>query len=293
MPEGPEVRIIGEALRKEVVGYYLQSIEISEKSRYAKKALLGLDQLDSKLPRKIEDVFTKGKKIVFDLPVPIQDDEKEEDIESLEEDRIFLISFLAMEGKWSWMAEKHSDLWFNLYKEENGNVEYRTLYFTDSRHFGSLEIIYGLDAIYKRLNEIGPDLLSDEIEVSEWRSKIRSGRIKNKKIGIFVMEQQRFSGIGNYLRAEILYAARISPHRKLCDLNNEEVDRLFVVARQIIWKAYEKQGYTLASFSDFYGKKGGFQVKVYGKLEDPDGNQVVAEDIGDKRTTHWVPKIQL
>lgn len=300
MPEGPEVHTIADWLASQVIGAKVLNIEYSTTSRYAKlkplrdeegKPLLdeneepvlgevgldGLDELRQRLPLTIIEVDAKGKKIIFML----EGDDNEEPI--------FLISSLMMEGKWTWDDAKHSDLWLDL---EMPDAEKKNLYFNDSRHFGILEIAFGEKALLDRMSDVGPDLLTDDITDEEWLKKLRNGRIKNKKIGLYLMEQKYFSGIGNYLRAEILYAAKISPHRTLASLSDDEALTIFDEARRLIGEAYDAQGATLATYRNPHGGKGAFQVVVYNKKVDPQGNPVVAEDIGDKRSTHWVPAVQ-
>ena len=53
------------------------------------------------------------------------------------------------------------------------------------------------------------------------------------------------SGIGNYLSAEILYDAKISPHRQLDKLSNTEKKQLAHSMRKIVKLAYydNKTGY--------------------------------------------------
>ena len=57
----------------------------------------------------------------------------------------------------------------------------------------------------------------------------------NKKIVAFIMEQNKFAGIGNYIKNEALYLARIDPHRSCNDLNEKEIEELF---NNIIFVSY-------------------------------------------------------
>ncbi len=275
MPEGPEVKTIGDWLRGELVGKTIQAIEYTDNSRYAKTGLANHDQLDELLPLEITEIETKGKKIIFLL----QGEDKE----------AFLISSLMMEGRWNWEPGNHGDLWLVIGDDK--------LYFHDSRHFGTLDILLTREDLLDRLADLGPDLLSDQITLKEYKDKIKSlvtnKRRKPKKVGIFVMEQEHFCGIGNYLRAEILYDARISPHRFINDLTDQEIERLFNSSRRLILESYRSQGATLATYQNPHGGKGEFKVIIYNKDKDPHGHQVIKEDIGDKRTTHWVPEVQL
>lgn len=266
MPEGPEVKIIATNLNTEITGLRLTAIEYDIGSRYAKRGIANHQRLNNYLPLQVLGVSSRGKKIIIEL-----------------EQGVYLISSLMMEGRWSWHESKHTNLWLCLNEE-------RILYFCDSRHFGSLQIV--VDDIDSALSHVGPDLLSDEITLNAWMNKISSKRIAKKKVGIFLMEQKYFSGIGNYLRAEILYAARISPHRGLVSLSNEEKELLFQVTTRIIRESYRDGGLTIHSFDDFYGNKGRYQVKVYGKQTDPNGETIITEKIAE-RTIHWVPAIQV
>jgi DNA-formamidopyrimidine glycosylase len=275
MPEGPEVRTFADWLHQELVGTTLQRIDYNDLSRYAKKT--GLEHsttLNELCPLEIIDIDARGKKILFCL-------EKKETGALY-----FLVSSPMMEGKWTWQVGKHSGLWLELTDE-------RKIYFDDARHFGTLEIFLTQELFLDRMGEIGPDLLVDDISDEEWLKKIRNKRLSRKKIGVYLMEQKYFSGIGNYLRAEILYAAKISPHRLLSTLTEFESLLIFHEARRLLRESYEAQGASLATYTSPYGGKGSFRVLVYAQSQDPQGNPVVAEDIGDKRTTHWVPAIQV
>lgn len=275
MPEGPEVRTIADWLKLQILNKEITALGYNSTSRYYKTGIVNHDELDKLLSMKITEVEAKGKKIFFGL-------------ENSNGDVAFLVSSLMMEGKWTWEKTKHSDLWFE--------VENKKLYFNDSRHFGTLEIFLSEEDLMDRISDLGPDLLNDDVSIETWKKKISevaSGRSKKlQKIGLFLMEQKYFCGIGNYLRAEILYAARISPHRLLSDLSNDESELLFKCCRKIILSSYNAQGATIATYRNPHGGKGDFEVVVYNKTHDHDGNEVIGEDIGDKRTTHWVPAIQ-
>ena len=102
------------------------------------------------------------------------------------------------------------------------------------------------------------------------------------------MDQQVLSGVGNYLKAEILYAAHIAPTRKVGTLSSEEVLQLLSALRTIPRAALAAKGMTLRDYSSPDGDAGGYQfaLKVYGKkgasrLKTPDG-----------RITYWDPKMQ-
>jgi DNA-formamidopyrimidine glycosylase len=270
MPEGPEVRIIADCLEKVLVGKTLLNICFDERSRYARHPLPNLDELT--FPYKFSRVFTKGKKIIMMLSKDI-----------------YLISSLGMEGKWTFEKGTHSNLWFELSDDEENNI----LYFNDSRHFGILEILTSENQLKERLSKIGPDLLNEEVSEDLWKKISRGKRIQKMQICKFLMEQKYFSGIGNYLRAEILYQAKIRPDRSLGELSDEELETIRVAALQLIRSSYESKGCTLHSYWDVYGNTGDFKVIVYEKSTDPFGNTVQRDTFSDGRTMHWVPAVQV
>ena len=107
------------------------------------------------------------------------------------------------------------------------------------------------------------------------------------------MEQAKISGIGNYLRSEILYSANINPHNKVQDLSDKKLKELFAITKNLLETSYNLKGCSLQDFKNLEGEKGGFQkqLNVYKRKKDPHGNDVTNDKIGG-RSVFWVKKIQ-
>jgi len=159
-----------------------------------------------------------------------------------------------------------------------------------------------------KLAELGPDLLAtallysghrpvsgtiDPVSPEIWLQKLRNPRIPNKQVGDFLMEQKYISGIGNYLRAEILYHAKIRPDRALSSLTHLETETLYRYALKTIVESYSYGGLTIENYWSPDGRRGTFPKQVYGKTEDPYGNPVVTNSTKGDRTVHWVPAVQI
>jgi formamidopyrimidine-DNA glycosylase len=272
MPEGPEVRCFSDALKGLLDGGELRSLKVDSKSRYGgKNKLANLSKLNQALPLKIERVWSKGKKIIFDLG------------------DIALVSSLGLEGKWSPNAQKHSNLWL-VYTNSEGDKS--KVYFDDSRHHGLLEIIVGKDNLETRLDKIGPDLLDKTVSKKAWLKVYRQRLLADKEICFVMMEQKFFSGIGNYIKAMSLYEARIRPDALIKDLKDEDLLKLRKYVLIVIRGAYAARGATIRTYKDFDGNRGDFEVKVYGKKEDSKGRKVIVTIHTDGRSTHWVPEKQ-
>ena len=117
-------------------------------------------------------------------------------------------------------------------------------------------------------------------------------RLEKKEIAKFLLDQDKFSGIGNYLRAEILYDSKIDPFRKVGSLSKKEIDNLFKSTKKIVLKAYECGGHTLQSYTDPLGAIGRYAPKVYRREKDPEGRIVQIDLTSDNRAIYWVPEIQ-
>ena len=109
------------------------------------------------------------------------------------------------------------------------------------------------------------------------------------------MNQSHISGIGNYLKSEILYESEISPFRVINSLSIKEIEILYTNIIKIANNSYKSGGATIRNYSNINSEEGTytFQFKVYQMKKDPLGNIVQKIETKDKRTTHWVPEIQI
>lgn len=267
MPEGPEVRITTDYLSK-FINMSLISVSILS-GRYTKKDIVGLKESD--FPATIKDVNCKGKFIYFTLTSNDMD--------------YYLFSTLGMSGLWSDKKTKHSRFAFNLAEENK-------LYFNDIRNFGTLKFVHDKKVLDKKLKSLGPDILSDHVDLQDFLN--RFDKKPNKTIAECLMNQSVLSGIGNYLKAEILYCSRISPHRLVKDINEFEWESLHFNSIQQTRRSYSLGGATIATYRQPNGDEGLYNRRfaVYNQKEDLKGNKVIKETTADKRTTHWVPNIQ-
>ena len=310
MPEAAEVRVICEYLHKAWFGKLLLSVYWDNKSKFDKPkyAIKGVPLI--KTPCRICGVYSRGKVII---------------IEALNADHktIYMISQLGMEGKWTQEKGPHSNLHFyfgDLNPEKTKFVVDETWYFDDTRHFGRFNAYDSLD---EPLKAHGPCLLTTAlvskglidfktlrpyqlvVTVNEFKTKIKSGRYKaDKEICDYLMEQKHFSGIGNYLRAEILYRGCFNPHKTVKSFTDTELETLYnsIIKQMLI--AYGAKGLTIRSYWDPEGGSGKCPLQVYNREHDPLGNPVETFMDNKKykqtdpkkqkggRTCHWVPAVQ-
>ena len=267
MPEGPEVKTTVDWLLN-FKGKTIKSVGIISGRYGKKKEIPGWDRFD--YPVLLKDVNCKGKFIYFTFS------DKED---------YYMFNTLGMSGMWSNVHSKHARVVFFFEDAE-------PLYFIDIRNFGTLKVVNSLSDLNKKLKSLGPDMLEGEIRPDQFYKRIH--KYGHKTIAEVLMNQKVVSGIGNYLKAECLYAASISPHRYCCQITEKESNKLFYECRKIIRRSYETGGATISTYRQPGGEKGLYSRRfaVYNQKCDPLGNKVIKESTKDKRTTHWVPEIQ-
>jgi formamidopyrimidine-DNA glycosylase len=287
MPEGPEVRTITDVLNEKLQGSTLIEMYYVSTGKFA-NGIPGQKQVKTLFPATIEQVICKGKQIFFVFR------------SILTNESFYLNSTLGMEGRWTWTREKHSNFWMVIGVDVNTSTKYclykhkLNVYFDDSRHFGNLTLMTQ-NEYETKLTKIGPDLLAETITEQQWNDKIDSVIKRSrrpKQICEFLMNQDYFSGIGNYLKSEILYRARVLPNRTLNSLTMNERNDILRHSMETIRESYQSKGLTVRSYWDPNGNKGRFKRVVYQKEQDPLGNKVEKGQFLDKRMSFYVPALQ-
>lgn len=276
MPEGAEVAQVSISLHEKISGYWIYNIKINEKSRYFKAGTIeNSDKLN--LPIFISRIYPKGKKIIFEC----LDSDK---------NKLYLVSLLAMTGRWQYTEGDHSGLELILYKSSFDNCKH--VFFDDPRHFGSFVICLSQNDLNETMKGVGPDLLNETIPFDYYKEVLTQKRLVKKEICSFLLEQKYFSGIGNWVRAEVLYESKIAPWRVLGSLSESDIYLLYYYSIKVLRDAFKVRGLTISNYIDPEGEYGTYEVKVYSKDKDPFGNEVLRSTFSDKRTMHWVPNVQ-
>nr|QFG74558.1 MAG: formamidopyrimidine-DNA glycosylase H2TH domain [Megaviridae environmental sample] len=277
MPEGPETKYLVNWLNKDLLNKKLNNIKING-GRYKKHGPpTNFDKLI--FPITIEKIDCHGKFIYWIF----------KDID------IVLFNTLGMTG------------WYQYDKDKHNNIEFIfsdfSIYFNDYRNFGTFIFCYK-DNLNKKLITLGPDILNEKDNSNEFINRINRKR-KNTTIGAAIMDQKVSAGVGNYIRAESLYLAKLDPFKQIKDISTEKLLELWDILKQIGWFYYdEKKGKKLNIINNkyklynLYKKKGPSKYKrgqgfflVYQQKKDPLGNPVTTDKIND-RTIHYVKNIQ-
>lgn len=274
MPEGPECAATAKSLDNFMSGKTLVNVSILS-GRYLKKNPEGLEAFRSNLPLRVWNWSSKGKFIYGYMG-----------IEGVKD--TFIWNTLGMTGYWSFKENEHSRVRFDF---EDGS----SIWYTDTRNFGTLKFGMSYKETEKKLLELGPDPLTHDIPTEQFEKRLFS---KNKKgedtICEALMNQKTIAGVGNYVKAEVLWLSKVSPLRKVKDLTREEIITIRDNIQNVIRTSYQNGGATIKSFYGADGSKGTYSSRflVYNQKNDPYNNKVIKTDTPDGRTTHWVPEIQ-
>lgn len=88
--------------------------------------------------------------------------------------------------------------------------------------------IWPSDRIHEQpyLAKLGPDVLDPAVGAGDFLEQLRATRFRGTSLPALLLKQEFAAGMGNYLRSEVLFAAALSPHRKLAGLDDDEALRL-------------------------------------------------------------------
>ena len=69
-----------------------------------------------------------------------------------------------------------------------------------------------LEETNKKLLELGPDPLTHDISIEQFRTRLFKKNKKGEKtICEALMNQKTVAGVGNYIKAEVLWLSKVSP----------------------------------------------------------------------------------
>lgn len=283
MPEIAEVHTIANCINEYYSGKIITNIIYSPKfsnhpdgNKPRKEYPILLKMFETE-PMTLLAVKGYGKKILF--------------VMRSEHNKVLLVSSLGMTGFWLFKPKNHT-------KIEIKFSDNTSIYYDDYRGFGLMDICFSQQDAVKSLSDVGYCLLVNRNMITKewWNTQFRNKKLhSNKKVVDFLLEQGRFAGIGNYLKSEIMYRAKISPYRTLASLTDDEIETLRQETFATVDEAYKCKGFSLKDYVNPLGNRGTFDSRVYKKKLDSYGNliEVIGGNSTKDRTTYWVPAVQV
>lgn len=243
--------------------------------RYTDDPPEGFETFDSCLPMTVNSVNAKGKFIYFILTDKNGDEH-------------YILHSLMMTGRWQYDYDEQCKWFIDLQEKDEKRFKISEVWFRDPRAFATLKFTNSREVLNEKLAKLGPDVMSKEFTLPKFKELCR--RWPTRNICSFLMDQSVIAGVGNYIKAEVLYDAAISPLRKVYDLKEREIEKLFEAICVIPRVAYNNKGLSLRDYADEHGRKGGQErnLKIYGKK----GKHVKRTKTPDGRMTYWDPVVQ-
>ncbi len=122
--------------------------------------------------------------------------------------------------------------------------------FRDSRRFGLIWLVEDVKSV---VGKLGPEPLSDD-----FRPRVLGQRISRRSVAVksALLDQGVVAGIGNMYADEALFAARIHPLTRACELSESELETLCHCIRTVLLEAVECRGASVDTYLRPEGKTG-------------------------------------
>jgi len=282
MPEGPELAYSRDRLKKIIEGRNILEVTPGTSGRYAKKLPDGYAEFNAlveRSPVKVEEIGTQGKFMWWRLQVPG------------DPEYWFMHCSYGMSGAWQTKPTKHTAFTIG-HGTHKITRDGGFLYFNDARHFGTIKFVRGGAAHRKKLKSLGPCILGGGLTPEIFAEKML--RKPALPICEAMMDQSGVAGIGNYIRAEILFDCGVDPWRNVTEITSEEYVKLCEATVRIAEASYKSQGATISTYRTVDDAKGTtqFDFKAYGCKECPSGHGIIRRQDGNGRMMHWCGSCQ-
>lgn len=269
MPEAPEVAYLRDTLVDAFQGKTATAIRILKGRYKTHGAPERFEAFREALPMTLVAVERYAKMLVFRF--------------ASKSHEWRMVSKLGLMG-W-WYLAGHRPEW--LRGTHNIEIQFgrETLCYHDTVSYGTLAFTQNIESLQKELERLAPAF--ERVTVNQLLARReQKKRLDGKPIGEALMLQDGLvSGIGNYLKSEILYDARISPTRLVRSLTTEEWARLVTAGKRVFRrKRASIASENMQAYMD--------TMRVYGNTDDGRGHRVERFQTNDRRTTYWVPEVQ-
>ena len=218
MPEGPEIYRVAQKLSKAISGKEIISIE------FGLERLKGWEEV--LINSQITSVKSQAKAMLIST-----------------DSGYTIYSHNQLYGRW--------DIRRSTTAEKKTNRSLRILIETESHtarlySASDIEVLDAVDlASHPFLSKLGPDLLDKDVSDTQLVEHISTGRFDRRALKHLLLDQSFLSGIGNYLRSEILFEANLHPDTRLGKLSQAEKSELALISRKITERALEQNGITI------------------------------------------------
>ena len=271
MPELAEIYLLKNFLDKNFKNETLTSFNFTNISKFHKKPPNFLKEFQQDLDLVLTNINRKGKILILNF-----------------NNKWWLCIHFGLHGflRTDNIIVKNYD---NNSKNIHGVFKFKNntiLNFVDQLGFGTSFNFFNSKIDYdKYLNKYAIDILDKNFTIDTFKQNVEKIQKKNLKrnelCSILLKQDYLCSGIGNYMKCEILYDCKLSPYRTINSIDDVMINNLYKSILKITDINIKADGRAIELF------------KVYlNKDKDVYGNKVIKEKTPDGRTTYWVKEIQ-
>ena len=94
------------------------------------------------------------------------------------------------------------------------------------------------------LSKLGPDLLDESVTVSQVAGRFVADQFRRRRLTSLLLDQGFLAGLGNYLRSELLFVARVHPSLRPVDCTDGQIEALAEAAVSLTRQSYQTRGIT-------------------------------------------------
>ena len=198
MPEGPEIRRAAMRIDKVLGGREAELVEFAQPHlRRFKKVLSG---------QRIDWVSSRGKALLTRFS-----------------NELTLYSHNQLYGRWYIKPRDQLPVTNRTLRVAIHTATHSALLYSAS----DIEVLTPESLpLQKYLARLGPDALDADVHWRDILALLEAPRFQRRTFAALYLDQGFVAGIGNYLRSEILFEARVNPFDRPCDVSRRQLGRL-------------------------------------------------------------------
>lgn len=198
VPEGPEIRYAAKKLNRALAG------------RRARQVFFAFEHLkpfeDELRGRRVREVTSRGKAMLVRFTGAWN-----------------LYSHNQLYGRWSIVAAGRRPKSGRQLRALVENSQRAALLYSAS----DIAVLRdGELSVHPFLSKLGPDVLDADTKVEQVAARFASPAYRGRRLAALLLDQGFLSGLGNYLRSEILFVAGLAPELRPRDLDDAAIARL-------------------------------------------------------------------
>jgi len=223
MPEGPEVATLSKYLNTCILNNTVKSIQALS-GRYTVTPIKNLDDFKKTLPTKIVATHYHGKFLYLEF------------MNSPNAKPWWAFITLGLSGR-VLVNNPVTNIDYKYNRIEIKTNEENTIHFTDKLSYGTFSLTNNKKDLDTKLRGLGVDFTKSNNHVGNFKqikAILGRARKKNRPICDVLLDQKMFAGVGNYIRADVLYLAKVDPFTTIENLTDGELKRLVELSHKII-----------------------------------------------------------